>query len=406
MAERKCKDWISSYLEYARNTEPPVAYHIFTALSTIGACLQRRVWLPWGHMDIYPNLYICLVGPPGGRKGTAMKIGKRMLEEIGVTLASDCITREALIEELQRSMTSPDDNATAEEQSEFAKQCALSVFSEEFAVFIGDSNPNMVITLTDLFDCPASWKYTTKNKGKNNLTNVWVNLIGAITPSLLQNRLTSDAVGGGLISRIIFVVEKGKAKRVPLPFLSDKEIALGEKLQHDLFQLLQLEGHFQMAKDAYQTYIQWYTSPTFTQAVPDDKFMGYNERRSLHLRKLAMICSASRSDEMVVRVEDLNRALGLLEAVEAKMPAAFHGIGRAAHSEVLADVMSFIAQAGKCTKVDLLHHFLRDVQDVNHLDGMIESLRQTGYCDVQINVNQKGQTETVVSYVSSEEEHE
>ena len=69
---RLLDDWITRYLELNDNSEPPICYHLWTAIVTIAACMQRKCYLDWGMTAIYPNFYAILVGPPGGRKGTAM----------------------------------------------------------------------------------------------------------------------------------------------------------------------------------------------------------------------------------------------------------------------------------------------------------------------------------------------
>ena len=76
---RLVPDWIESYLEATDNTEPPILYRTWTAVSVIAAVLQRKVFLEW-HTRIFPNMYIVLVGPPGRcRKGTAMVPVQKML---------------------------------------------------------------------------------------------------------------------------------------------------------------------------------------------------------------------------------------------------------------------------------------------------------------------------------------
>src|SRR3990170_8200696 len=83
MAIREAGDWLSSYLEYTDNTEPPASYHLWTGISVISGVLQRKVWMEWGHELIYPNMYVVLIGPSGRcRKGTAMNIGKGLLKTI------------------------------------------------------------------------------------------------------------------------------------------------------------------------------------------------------------------------------------------------------------------------------------------------------------------------------------
>ena len=93
MGSRYYNDFLSAYLAYTNNTEPPTSYHTWTALSMIAAALQRRVYIKWGYETIYPNMYIVLVGPSGKcRKGTAMNVGKDLLKDLaGISVASDQI---------------------------------------------------------------------------------------------------------------------------------------------------------------------------------------------------------------------------------------------------------------------------------------------------------------------------
>jgi len=368
---RRLDNWLSEYLEYCRNTEPPESYHTWTGIAVVAAALKRKCWLNWGTQGkIFPNFYIALVGPPGGRKGTAMKIGKSMLIDIDIPLGSDCITRAALVQEFE----SVQENFVDTDGIDHVHS-SLSVFSEEFVVFLGEQNPDMVITLTDLFDCPRVWRYTTKNKGKSNLENVWLNLIGAITPSLLHNKVTLEAIGGGLMSRTIFVVEQGKSKLVPHPFLTKDEELLYEHLLSDLGEIATLQGPFKMTEECLLTYQQWYLKGI--EAVNDPKFDGYNERRSLHARKLAMIMSACRTNDMIINVEDWERGLGLLELVEPKMHLAFAGIGKAEHSKVMHDVMAYIAVTHEASWKEILSRFRYDVL-ADDLTSIMKVLREIG----------------------------
>lgn len=54
-------DWLTSFLEFTENSEPPPTYRLWTALSVIAACLRRKVKLDLGMLTFYPNFYIILV---------------------------------------------------------------------------------------------------------------------------------------------------------------------------------------------------------------------------------------------------------------------------------------------------------------------------------------------------------
>lgn len=367
---RNCEDWLMDYMLYTDNSEPPKLYHLWSGIMAISSCLQRKCWLPWGHSPIYPNLYTVLVGPPGGRKGTAMKIAKGMVRDLKVKLSPDCVTTQQLFREL---VAAEANYRTSDGTILYHK--SLSIWSEEFSVFIGYQNLDMVTALTDLFDCPDVWEYSTKTKGADDLSNTFLNLFGAITPRVLQSKLTQEAVGGGLISRIIFVVGYGKEKLVPLPFLSDQEVELYQSLVEDLARIRSLSGNFRFTQKAIEAYTEWYMNPANSNALDSDQFVGYNERRSLHLRKLCMIMAASQDDKMVIREDHFNKAVAILERTEREMPNAFFGLGRGLHAQTLSDLIRYFQTFEKVSWKDLLDRFKLDVgqEDLSKLLQLLES---------------------------------
>jgi len=61
------KDWLDAYMNYGDNTEASALFRKWVGVSTIASALRRKVHLEW-HARIFPNLYVVLVGPAGGRK--------------------------------------------------------------------------------------------------------------------------------------------------------------------------------------------------------------------------------------------------------------------------------------------------------------------------------------------------
>ncbi len=101
---RQLDGWLSSYLDYTENTEPPKSYNTWVAISTIAAVLQRKCYISFDLEKLYPNMYIVLVGPASCRKGTALSIGYDFLEKIGIKMAPNACTKEALISRLEKSI--------------------------------------------------------------------------------------------------------------------------------------------------------------------------------------------------------------------------------------------------------------------------------------------------------------
>jgi hypothetical protein len=297
-----------------------------------------------------------------------------MIKEIsGVHLASDCITPPQLFRELvaaEENFREPEDGVVLSHKS-------LSIWSEEFSVFLGNNNPDMIVALTDLFDCPSQWTYSTKTKGSDDLSNAFLNICGAIPPRILQSKLTQDAVGGGLLSRIMFVVGYGKEKYVPLPFPSQEEIEIYENLKYDLAGISQMAGSFRFTERAIERYTQWYMNPANSNALDGEQFVGYNERRSLHLRKLCMIVSASRTSKRIINEEDFDRAVAILERTEKEMPNAFFGLGRGFHAQTMADVISYFQQHRRLSWRDLVERFKLDTVP-DELSKLVQMLVSTG----------------------------
>jgi hypothetical protein len=371
MSSRIVKDWLESYLLLTENSEPPYSYKLWTGISVLAACLQRKCVLNWGTLVLFPNMYIVLVGPSGKcRKGTAMGQGMFFLREMGIKLAAESITREALIKELEKS----NDTQVNVNTGDMYLHSSLTIYSQELTVFLGYNNQSLMADLTDWYDCRDIWTYRTKNMGTNEIHGVWVNLIGATTPDLLQTTLPRDAIGGGLTSRMIFVYEQKKWKTVPAPFLSKDEMELQKHLVKDLEQINMMAGNFTASDDFIERYIPWYTQ--YSEGPPpfdDYRFSGYFERRPTHLLKLCMICSASRSSKMELAQVDFERALNIIELTERKMPYTFSGVGKNVNSEIMERVMATIKKSDNIDFGTLMTRFYQDI-DRYTLEKLIETL--------------------------------
>ena len=382
---RELTDWIDNYVKLTEETEPPLMFRLWTSISVIAACLQRKCRLDWGSLTFYPNLYIVLVSPPGkARKGTAMKIGRRFLDELSINVAAESITREALVRELMES-----NHTSVDPQNRMITHSSLTVYSEELAVFLGQQNPQLVMDLTDWFDCSNKWIYRTKGSGIDEIIGVWVNLMGATTPDLLRSTISGDAIGGGLTSRMIFVFEPRRGKVVPYPRWGDDEIALQTKLVRDLERIRNLSGVFKTTESFIEEWTTWYTAQADNPPFEDPNFAGYVERRPTHVMKLSMILNASRTSSMLLEAIDLRRAIKILEATEYRMPQALRGVGRNQNSDVLTRVWSEIAIKKELTFRTLLAKYYQDA-DKRMLTQIVETLESMGVVKVTVSgSNQK-----------------
>jgi hypothetical protein len=381
---RQLTDWITGYLAYTNTTEPAETFRMWTAISVIAAVLQRKTKLEWGTITFFPNMYIVLVGPSGARKGTAMSPGLAFLDELGIKTAAEAITREALIRELKNANMS-DPNITT---GKMIFHSSLTIWAQELTVFLGYGNLQLMSDLCDFYDCRNKWTYRTKNMGTDEIIGVFVNLFGGTTPSLIRSAMPLDAIGGGLTSRIVFVFEEDIARCQPMPFLSDAQLGLREQLRLDLERIYAMHGDFKVTKEFLDLWTDWYVGQHKNNPFEDQghRFEGYFRRRPVHVMKLSMIVNASRTDRMIIEASDFQRALGILEECEKKMPNTFSGVGKYQHAETLTSIMNEIGIKGEMSQEELSYMFRNDVDKLT-LRGIIDSLRMMGVIDV---INRQG----------------
>ena len=300
-----------------------------------------------------------------------------LMRRIGLPLIPENITREAFIRQLAECV-----QTTTTADGKIITHSSATLLSPELVVFLGCQDKEMISVLTDWFDCHNEWTYMTKHFGCDEIVNLWLNILGGITPELLQAFLPMSAIGGGFTSRVIFVFEEKRGKTVPLPIMTEEEVQLREDLTHDLEQVLSLSGNFKLSEQFIDLYTDWYLKSETDPPFQHPYFAGYLTRRAQHISKLSMIMSASRSNSMIITDEDFMRAKNILERAERKMTYAFTGMGREANSDTMNQIMSYIAEHGTCFFHELMQNFYYHV-DKWRLEKIIETLVEMRFCKME-----------------------
>jgi hypothetical protein len=308
-------------------------------------------------------MYVVLIGPSGKcRKGTAMGIGKDIIGGIGIKLTSESVTREALIRAMKRAVV----NYVEPDTQNVIFHCSLTAMSTELSVFLGQNDVKFLADLTDWYDSLDKWTYETKGAGTDDIQGICFNLLGATAPDWLQSILPEEAIGGGFTSRVIFVVEENKRRTVPEPIITSRLTELREALKADLERIATISGEFIMTEETKQLYSAWYqkqddNTRKGNPALSDPRFTGYCERRATHIRKLSILYSCSRSDDLIIQADDFNRALETLLAAEKKMPKVFGGLGTAQYARITEKLLVFISQKKLVSRSEVMVAFYRDM---------------------------------------------
>jgi hypothetical protein len=383
-------DWIDDYMKMTKNSEPPDSYRLWTAISTIAAVLERKVWMKWQEL-IYPNMYIVLVGPPSARKSFAMGQGEDFLFKLKdkINLAPNSSTFPDLAQRLassKKKFTTPDGGLHSHN--------SLTAFSKEMLSLLrkGDDLESIVGFFIECFDCKF-YEKGTKTQGTDRIEAPWFNWLAGIQPDTLRSPkyFPSIAKVQGLLSRMVFVVEHKMQYRVLDPRETKEEGKLKGRLLTRLKKINELTGEFHVSDCWVEAWKEWYSK--YPMSVGNARLAHYAARKPLYIQKLCIVCSASRSLEMTITAEDFNRAMLILSTAEKRMPEAFEDNVTTNYQEwyqgLTAEVMSHIDIAGELSYSDLFQKVVMKCKEKDLLQ-VLNSLVKTNKIALEAVQTSKG----------------
>lgn len=366
-------DWLNLYKDWTEQSESPTSFHEACALSTLAAVVERRVWVDQGVGQLFPNLYMILVGPPATRKSTAALKAQSLMTEIpGIVLAPDNITKEAMYGDMEG-------NAMKIFKHRAGKyvHTSYTAVATEWSMFLGEKDNKFLMALIKLFDCEEQFQYVTKTAGKNYLKNVFFNMLGCIQPQMIPQVLPHAAIGSGFTSRLIMVVENQKRGDVPRPRFPKK---LKQELIDALMHISGSFGEFTFDAEAQAFMDEWYLHHEDGNILSyDDRFKSYIHRKPVHATKLALLMSLSRSygTEHRIRIGDIQRAVEWLDSIEGSMADAYGAFGLSEDAHVANTILSMVRDRGTVTSDEILAACWRDM-NYAALVTAVQTLTQAG----------------------------
>lgn len=348
---RELTDWIESYKEYVIPvSEAPEDFHEWVALSTLAAATRRRVWINMRIFEWVTNLYIVFVGPPGiVTKSTAIGVGTSFLRKIpAIKIGKESSTWQKLIEDLAES-TQPVPYKDAAGRDQKLLSSALTLSISELGTFLKTRDDDMTTALTRLWDGQKDvFEHGTKSNGDTRIENPWLNLIGGTTPEWISKNFTEAMIGGGFASRVLFIPGEEKSKLVAYPdemSPGDNFLTLERLLHKDLSLISSLGGPMTFGKDVREWGRHWYANHwngINEEYMASGRFDGYRARKWTIIQKLAMLYSISRSDERVVTMPDIQRALKVLGMAESNMSGVLESVSTTRESKHIKELFRHI----------------------------------------------------------------
>lgn len=334
---------ISTYLSMYEATEVPVLYTRWALHAGISALLQHNVFLPYSSTRIYPNMYVMLMGSPGGRKSSAVAALRPHIIDAGYdSFAYGKGKNDEFLERLAgESVSDKDFEACFGLQD--APNSNIFACAEEANDFFGYHNYPFINSLTSLWDFVGKYPCSTHKHPRLIINNPCISILCANTPSALYESFGTQLLGQGLLSRIIMVHSDLRIDRYAFPDPPDPFAV--EEVRSFMRELLtrynetKITLHPEARNLLKKIYGKGYK-------VDDVRFSGYNNRRFTHLLKLCLTTMAARLDDTIT-VEDVIYSNTVLFHTEALMPKALGELGRSKSSETNQAVLSFIFSSNR-----------------------------------------------------------
>lgn len=385
MTRKLKRNWILEYSEAVdKLSEAPAAFNIWAAISTISAVLKKKVFIKRGIYDIYANLYVVLVGPPGVGKGLAIHPAHAFAKDTNPPLAnyiSDRVTAPRIIELLAKgfsTVTVNNGNLVG------GVEASAILQASELPTFLGSSDW-MLSFLCDSWD-RGSFEYDTKNKGTHIVKNMCVSLIGACVPDFIRNLnkqgTPETAISGGFTARTIFVFAADKSKSLVWP-QGFKDSAWGRQIQtnlaNDIEHISKLGGEFTWLPSSMVIFERFYKSIA-AKEDDSDVVRNFKARQNIHVLKTAMCFSAASRDDLVIDDYSINTSIALVDGVLKTLDITFRGVGESPLAEAMAKIMSYMERRGLCTRSQLIKDNYRHVT-TEDLDRIIFTLHNINFME-------------------------
>lgn len=410
---RKLKNWLDSYLAFTNFSEAPMQFRFWAGVSVIAGALRKKAYMDQLYFRWSPNFYIIFVAPSGiSTKSTSMSAAMDLLREVdGIFFGPDSMTWQAMIIDLHK----------AEEEISMPggiteTQACLTFASRELGSLINFQDVKLVDVLVDLYDGKlGSWRKATQTYGDQVVKNPWLNIIACTTPSWIAHNMPRQLIGGGFTSRCIFVYADTKQQLIAYPKKQVLKLRsmdwfqdLEANLIHDLNEVAAIAGEYELTLDAETFGERWYEdlwkSPPKHLIVND--FGGYISRKQGHIHRVAMVVAAAYTDERRITLDDLTKAIALVDGLEPDMVKVFGHIKSDIGAQKNDDVLDILKVYGELERNALFRmSFNRLSLSKSEFDSIVNSAIDAGVVTQGAGLILRIQSEETTYQKNEEEEH-
>lgn len=394
------------YFEYTKETEAPMIFHRWSLIAGVSAVLGRRFWFPFGTTRIFPNTYVMLIGNPGTRKSSAIKLSKKLIASTGYDkFSAEKSTKEKFLLDLEglpenygenygsnsrysRRRTNGSENIssqdvlrnlelTGDEAIHDGLPREVFIAADEFNEFAGSGNLDFFSLLGSLWDWDdeyTTYKHRLKNSKSISIYQPTISLLGGNTHTGLQEGFPIQTIGQGFMSRLILVHGEPSGRKITFPKKPPDHLATAIQRHFKAIQET-VVGEATMSKEAARALDVIYRSWV---DIDDYRFKYYSSRRFTHLIKLLLICTAMRVSTQI-DMQDVLLANTVLTYTESTMSKALGEFGKSRNSDATQAVMTALYEAKRpLTFEDLWKVVSRDLEKRELLTDILAGLMHGG----------------------------
>lgn len=365
-------DFFKLYFSYVGKTEVPVIFNRWAPIGCIAAYLSRQCWVRHGHWTIYPNMYLMLIGEPASRKTTAINLAKRILERTGFDkfAADKSSMQQFLFDFMPETQEITGDNLDEILDLKVNEPNDQFIVADEFTDFVGTHNLDFLVMLSRLYDCLPQYKNPKITKAHVIAELPTVSILSASQPEMLYSAFPPEAIGQGVMSRIVMIFAESTGEKIAWPDAPSEEIVTAIVKRFKQIKK-EVTGEIQIGMEAKMLVKAIYDD---TVGVEDHRFQHYNNRRFTHHLKLSMLLAAL-DCRKEIKVDDVVKANTLLYATEARMHRALGEFGRSRNSEIANKIIAIMQQHKKAvTRKALLKLLSNDLDSGDQLTDILKHM--------------------------------
>jgi hypothetical protein len=363
-------EYLRSYDKYIGETESPHQYHRWASLSVIAAALGRRVIMPFGHGSIFPNQYIILVGSPGAKKSSAISPAKRVLAMAGYKpFAGDLVSKERFLFDLSGGNDDEMPDLEAMEAYLDDPVCEQFICNGELIDFVGQKNFDFLTLLNTLWDNLPEYKHQKLSSKSVIIQKPTVNILGAATVKGISLAIPPEAIGTGIMSRLILVYGASTGKKITFPTPPRQEDA--EICADFLREIMKLKGFSTLTPEAQELADSVYQN---YESLKDARLIDYTNRRFTHVLKVAILIAASRLSTTITAA-DIKLSNTLLVNAENGMTSALGEVGSDKRGPQIHSILSALKAArGSVAPQDLWERVAKEIPIHNEFLALMQNL--------------------------------